>query len=146
MKGTIPTENRYISVSRQKTFDKLVVYGVTIVIMKADTHGQLLYAYEKRKERTRNFVPMKHCYSLQHGILFISFVQATIVLGFHGYSILPCLEDTLCPGPLVILIFLPPLRGCSLSLACRDGIVGEPTGSGLPEITYFGMLISCGSL
>lgn len=82
-------------------------------------------------------VPMRHWYSQQQGIFLISPVQGAILLRFHGHSIFPCLEDTLCPGPSVFVLFLPPLLGCSLSPGCRDGIVGEFIGPGYPTITYF---------
>lgn len=82
-------------------------------------------------------VPMKHCYSQQHGLFLISLVQGAILLRFHGYSIFLCLEDTLCPGPSVFVLFPPPLLGCSLSLGCRDGIVDESIGPGYPATTYF---------
>lgn len=52
-------------------------------------------------------------------------------------SIFPCLEDTLCPGPLVFVLFPPPLLGCSRSLGHRDGVVDESVGPEYLATTYF---------
>lgn len=114
--------------------------GAAIVMTDTWTQGHMDSCYMSMGKGTvalKMSVPTRHCYSRQHGIFLISLVQGAILLRFHRYSIFPRLEDTLCPGPSVFVLFLPPLLGCSLSPGCRDGIVGGFIGPGYPEITYF---------
>lgn len=97
----------------------------------------MLYKHGKRNGCTGKVCTNEALLFSAAGIFLISPVQGAILLRFHGHSIFPCLEDTLCPGPSVFELFLPPLLGCSLSPGCRDGIVGEFIGPGYPAVTYF---------